>query len=189
MGLFLALIGAQGGVLVGASLEENSPFIPFDYVGSQAPIATQKGGIEFRGVLDYGDELRFSFYNPSSQKSVWVKLNDRRAPYLVDAYDPVKQIVTVMVNGNRQRLELSKSSDGPMVASTATLRLPTNISMSPQEDKKVEQTTDNEGDEDTEESEPEEEDPEVQRRREMSQKVYEAFKKYVSEKKAKAAGE
>ena len=125
--LLLALVAVQGGLLMGASLEENSPFIPFDYAGPQAaPIAgPQKGGIELRGVLAFGGKARFSLYNPATQKSVWVKLNDKKAPYFVDSYDPVEQTITVTVNGLRQQLQISKPSDD---VSGGTARSPINVS-------------------------------------------------------------
>lgn len=182
------LIVAQGATLIAASLEENSPFIPFDYVGPQAaPVAgPQKGGIELRGVLDYDGETRFSLYNPNTQKSTWVKLNDKTAPYHVDSYDPSKNSITVTVNGVRQQLPISKSKEeavmgtGPAKPQPSPRPNPT----SPPVNKKPEPI--NNEDEEDEEPEVSAEDEDARRRKEMSEKVYDAFKKYVSEKRGQS---
>lgn len=185
LSLFLALVGAQGEILLGASLEENSPFIPFDYVGPQAApiVGPQKGGVELRGVLAFDDEARFSLYNPTTQKSVWVKLKDKRAPYFVDSYDPVKQTITVTVNGLRQQLHISKPGD-EMASSGGASRPPVNVPVQPPRIAREPEPIEEDDDDDDPADLPE--DEETKRRREMSEKVYEAFKKYVSEKRGQS---
>lgn len=161
---------------MGVSLEEDSPFIPFDYVSPQNQVVgPQKGGVELHGILSIGGEARFSLYNPTTQKSVWVKMNDKGAPYYVDSYDPTKQTVTVTVNGVRQQLPLSKSKDDG--AGKGAARPPVNVPTTPKAPEPI-------SEEEEDEFEEEEDDADAQRRREMSEKVYEAFKKYVAEKKA-----
>lgn len=183
---------AQGAILIAASLEENSPFIPFDYETAPPPVAgPQKGGVELRGVLDYDGETRFSIYNPTNQKSVWIKLNDEKAPYLIDSYDPVKNLITITVNGLRQQLPMSKSSDAVLAGGARppvrTPILSANTPTSPRFSREPEPLQDEEEDEEEEDSsEDMPEDPDVQRRKEMSEKVYEAFKKYVSEKRGQS---
>lgn len=182
-GLLFALVTVQrGGVLFGASLEENSPFIPFDYVSHVAPVVgPQKGGVELRGVLDFDGQTRFSLYNPVTQKSVWVGLKDKRAPYYVDSYDPEKFLVTVVVNGVKQQLPMSKPTEEAMPVNSGTAAGGPRIPTVPPKPEVKEEPADKEGDEE----EVPEEDPEKAKRRQMSEKVYEAFKKYVSEKKAR----
>jgi hypothetical protein len=185
----LACMVAQERTLMAVSLEENSPFIPFDYVGAEAPVAgPQKGGVELRGIFDFDGETRFSLYNPATQKSVWVKLKDKGAPYFVDSYDPEKTLITITVNGVRQQLPISKPKEdggGPAVPRTP-IKVP---DFPPKSSVNAETESADEEDEEEEEDVEEEvdEDPEIKKRREMSEKVYEAFKKYVSEKKGQSS--
>lgn len=179
-GLFLVLIVMQAASAIAASLSENSPFIPFDYVeGQEVPslITPQEGGIELRGILDFEGAPKFSLYNPITQKSVWVNVKDKKAPYYIDNYDPTKKMVAVMVNGVRQQLQVSKPSDEAISVGSLShkpVKMPTtpsDINKMPEhalEEENLEQLPN---------------DEQMQKKKEMSEKVYEAFKKYVAEKK------
>lgn len=176
--LLLLLVAMQGGLSFAASLEENSPFIPFDYVSGQAelPLAPSKGVVELRGILDFGDAPRFSLFNAKTQKSIWVNFKDKEAPYYIDSYDPKKKLVAITVNGVRQQLQVSKPSDEPAQGGAASRGLTNVPSMDDADDEEV----------DDEEEDEVDEDEQAQKRREMSEKVYKAFQQYVSEKRGEA---
>lgn len=190
--LILALVNIK--FVFAVSLEENSPFIPYDYVSGQSEQAlpSQQSIIELRGILDFGDEPKFSLYNTRTQKSVWVKLNDRRAPYLIDSYNPDEKVVAITLNGVRQQLEISKpaeeSSRGPArVAPPPRPNVRTNPvpGQDEEEDDEEEDGEDGDEEEDGEEEDVQNlsEEEQAQRRKEMSERVYRAFQQYVSERR------
>ena len=167
------------GVFVSAaSLEENSPFIPFDQpVRPPAFGGPQKGGVELRGIMEFSGEQTFSLYNPTTKESRWVMLQERSGPYFVESYDPKAQSVSVVINGAPQQLKLNKPSDTVLPVSKGNLLSrspggPPSPSRFPHEDER-----------------PSEGEIDPEQRKEMADKVYSAFKKYVAEKKARAESE
>ncbi len=191
------------GFAFAASLEENSPFIPYDYVSGQAPsvvLPAQQNFIELHGILDFGKVPKFSLYNTKTQKSVWVKLNDKKAPYFIDSYDPENKMVAITINGVRQQLEISepvdegKSTSGPR-GPGLTRNFPTHDTKTRWDRNTDTQLGGEEDDEDGEEEDDEEEEEDVeemsdeeqaQKRREMSERVYKAFQQYVSERRGES---
>lgn len=179
-------------------LEENSPFIPYDYVSGKTEqlLPSQQNFIELHGILDFGKEPKFSLYNTKTQKSVWVKLNDKRAPYLIDSYNPDEKAVAITINGVRQQLEISKPADesskmgGGMRGMAPPPRPPLGINRNaPPDDEGDEEEEDDEEDEDEDEEDVEDlsEEEQAQRRREMSERVYKAFQQYVSERRGESS--
>lgn len=165
------------------SLIENSPFIPFDYVSGEVelPMAPERGGVELRGILDFGKVPRFSLYIAKTQESIWVNFKDKKARYFIDSYDPEKKIITITINGLRQQLKLSKPSDEPAKGGAAATRGFMNLPIAPPKMEPEPAAEEEEEEEEAEEEVPE--DEMAQKRREMSERVYKAFQQYVSEKR------
>lgn len=186
--LLLLLAVIEGEFAFAASLEENSPFVPFDYVSGQTelPMASEKGGVELRGILDFGDEPRFSLYNSKTQESVWVNFKDQKARYYIDDYDPQKKLIVITINGLRQQLKVSKPLDEPVKGGAATRGLMNLPGMQSRNEPEAiaEDEEEDGGDEDAEEVP---EDEAAQKRKEMSERVYKAFQQYVSEKRGETA--
>lgn len=171
--LVVAIIATRSfvfGELENSNLLENSPFIPYDYVsrGGYAG-GSKRGAVEFRGILQFDDEEKFSLYNSLTQKSVWVNFRDRTAPYFVESYDPTKKTIIVGINGIRDTLSLSKASSTPLDINPA--------SKSFEPSAKLSESSNAPG----APSEGKEMDPE--KRKEMADKVFDSFRKYVAERR------
>lgn len=174
--LSIKIISITTFAFAASNLESNSPFIPYDR--PVADEAVQKGAVEFRGIMDYAGEVKFSLYNANTKESKWVKLNESSGPYTVEKYDPQKQLIEVVISGSPQQLKMSKPSDGvtgPLGRASMPPRPPAPSPPTPPKDKEAIGPPTDEVDE--------------QKRQEMADKVYDAFKKYVAEKKAREARE
>lgn len=185
------------GFAVAVSLEENSPFIPYDYNQTATPSISppMQNFIELHGILDFGKVPKFSLYNSKTQKSMWVALNDKHAPFLIDSYDPEKKVVAITINGVRQQLEISKPFDenknAPSSRSPGPSRALNEMKARFDRDTGTRLDSADEEEEDEEDGEDEEEEDveemsdeeQAQRRREMSERVYRAFQQYVSERR------
>lgn len=186
--LLLTLAIINIGFIYAVTLEENSPFIPYDYVSGQAdfPLPSQQNFVELHGILDFGKEPKFSLYNTKTQKSVWVKMNDKRAPYFIDSYDPEEKIIAITINGVRQQLEISKPADDAKTGSGLRGISPPRPSNDVRSNAPVDEEDEEEEDDEEEEEDDIEElsdEEQAQRRREMSERVYKAFQQYVSERR------
>lgn len=173
---YMLLLGVT--VLWG-NLEDRSPFVPYDYKRGPGGAAAPKGAPEFRGVLDMGVQgMKFSIYDTAAKRSTWVAMMDNEAPYYVENYDAERKLVDITFGGRRMELPLKKASD-TMIPVNASSR-----------GKKV--TAESKGAKSELKTAPEapaeELDPE--KRKEMAKKVFDAFRKYVKERKeAREGGE
>lgn len=177
--LFLSLFSISYGKY--EDLLQNSPFIPYNY---QAPGMDLRGQsrespLEFTGVLDFEGEVIVHLRDSQTQKMYRVRLKDEQAPFYVEAYDQIDKTIKVVKNGVPLILKLKRSvasKGGFGVKRSLNKRnfkgvAPNATSMSEQEDE-----FDQQGGEDAIGEE---------KNREMPDRVYEAFKKYVAQKKEK----
>ena len=175
--LSIGTLSMLGGGIYGVSLEENSPFIPFDQPARPIDFAgPARGGVELRGIMEFAGEQKFSLYNPTTKESRWVTLQESSGAYLVESYDPASQSILLMVNGIQQRLKLNKPSEIslPETRGGGFPRIPgapPSPSRFPHE-----------------EEAPSGGEIDPEKRKEMADRVYSAFRKYVEEKKARAEG-
>ena len=73
---------------VGAQPASSSPFLPPAAASSTAP--TAGAPIEFRGIMETAEGMRFRIYDPARKTGSWVKLNER---------DPTLEVVAKQFNG------------------------------------------------------------------------------------------
>ena len=73
---------------VGAQPASSSPFLPPAAASSTAP--TAGAPIEFRGMMETAEGMRFRIYDPARKTGSWVKLNER---------DPTLEVVAKQFNG------------------------------------------------------------------------------------------
>lgn len=174
---FLAIILGFTSLL--ADLEDRSPFMPYDFqkssVGGGPP-----GSPELRGILDYGDgNTQFGFFSPSDKKSLWVGMKDPKSPYFVESYNPTDKTVELSLGGRKMALHLKKPSSNTLPINTAG---PSQLQSPDFNRIPKSELVESEQSEPQEEAPREEMDPE--KRKEMAKKVFEAFRKYVQERKA-----
>jgi len=163
-----------------SNLIENSPFIPYDYKGPTGgfPVGpSTTGPIQLRGIFALGEQIKFSIYNSTTQKAEWVGLKDPTAPYYVEDYNPVTNTISLNVRGQRQTLALSKPSDEPLAikSNISTISSAPTASLRDRVKARAEAAT--------AELSPEERE----KRKAMADKVFNAFRKYVAEKRRREA--
>jgi hypothetical protein len=108
--LILPLLGMVPLVLpvqAGSNLLENSPFLPPNV--SAAGAAQDAAPLELRSVLKAGGEYEFSLYNPAKKQSTWARLNEPGYDFVVKAYDPEKDTVTVELRNRTFKLTLKEA--------------------------------------------------------------------------------
>jgi hypothetical protein len=108
--LILPLLGMMPLVLpvqAGSNLLENSPFLPPNL--SAAGAAQEAAPLELRSVLKAGGEYEFSLYDSAKKQSTWARLNEPGHDFVVKAYDPEKDTVTVELRNRTFKLTLKEA--------------------------------------------------------------------------------
>jgi hypothetical protein len=129
--LILPLLGMVPLVLpvqAGSNLLENSPFLPPNV--SAAGAAQDAAPLELRSVLKAGGEYEFSLYNPAKKQSTWARLNEPGYDFVVKAYDPEKDTVTVELRNRTFKLTLKEAKITQL--STASVQPPAAVAAGPQ---------------------------------------------------------
>jgi hypothetical protein len=93
-------------VQAGSNLLENSPFLPPNI---SAGAAQEAAPLELRSVLKAGGEYEFSLYDPVKKQSTWARLNEPGHDFVVKAYDPAKDTVTVELRNRTFKLTLKEA--------------------------------------------------------------------------------
>lgn len=109
----LSVIPPVAAVVVGvlsaraaSNLLDNSPFLP----ATVAPGAGQDAApLELRSILKEGADYEFSLYDPAKKQSTWARLNEGGHDFMVKAFDPTKEMVTIEVKNRSYRLTLKES--------------------------------------------------------------------------------
>lgn len=116
----LSVIGPLLGVAMAAlplhatsNLLENSPFLP---VGAAAGAAQEAAPLELRSILKEGGDYEFSLYDTAKKQSTWARLNEAGHDFMVKAYDPDKELVTVEQKSRTYKLALKEAKIIPMAA-------------------------------------------------------------------------
>ena len=129
--LILPLLGMVPLVLpvqAGSNLLENSPFLPPNV--SAAGAALEAAPLELRSVLKAGGEYEFSLYDPAKKQSTWARLNEPGHDFVVKAYDPEKDTVTVELRNRTFKLTLKEAKIAQL--STAPGQPPAAVAAGPQ---------------------------------------------------------
>jgi hypothetical protein len=129
--LILPLLGMMPLVLpvqAGSNLLENSPFLPPNV--SAAGAAQDAAPLELRSVLKAGGEYEFSLYDPAKKQSTWARLNEPGHDFVVKAYDPEKDTVTVELRNRTFKLTLKEAKITQL--STAPGQSPAAVATGPQ---------------------------------------------------------
>jgi hypothetical protein len=108
---FLAA-AALAGPLAAASLLESSPFLPPNTGGG--PVANGSAPLELRSILKTGESYEFSLYDTGKKQSTWVTVNEPGHDFLVKAFDPVHDTVTVEQQNRTYQLALKEARIVPL---------------------------------------------------------------------------
>jgi hypothetical protein len=89
------------------SLLRNSPFMP---AGSAAPTQpTQPGRLELRGIMAIGGTPKFTIFDTSNNRAIWLAVGESDGGIRVSAFDPATEAVTVELDGQSQRLTMKEA--------------------------------------------------------------------------------
>jgi hypothetical protein len=89
-----------------SSLLENSPFLPPEAMARATPTTAP---LELRSILKEEGQYEFSLYDPARKQSTWVRLNEPGNPFLVKAFDPANDTITVEQRSRTYTLTLKES--------------------------------------------------------------------------------
>ena len=102
------------------------------------PVNKEKAALDFvnrnlgelRSVLKAGGEYEFSLYDPAKKQSTWARLNEPGHDFVVKAYDPEKDTVTVELRNRTFKLTLKEAKITQL--STAPGQPPAAVAAGPQ---------------------------------------------------------
>ena len=116
----LALVGTLLGVAVGplrmcatSNLLENSPFLPTNIASGGAQ---DTAPLELRSILREGADYEFSLYDPAKKLSTWARLNEAGHDFVIKAFDPGRETITVDQRSRTFRLALKEAKIIPMAS-------------------------------------------------------------------------
>lgn len=123
--LALALLLAAGGAAraVPESLLRRNPFQP---AGNVAPVAQpQNGRLELRGILGLDGKPRFTIFDTSNNRAVWLAVGESDGGIRVAAFDAAAEAVTVELEGQSVRLTMKEAQIVNVAVSLPTTPTPT----------------------------------------------------------------
>jgi hypothetical protein len=100
-------------VQAGSNLLENSPFLP---AGQLAGAAQETAPLELRSIVKDGGGYEFSLYDPARRQSIWVGLKEPGHEFLVKAFDPATDAITVEQRNRTYTLTLKEARITPLMA-------------------------------------------------------------------------
>ena len=102
-----ALVGlARLAAVESAAQPSASPFLPHSVAVANAP--TAGAPLEFRGVMETSEGMRFRLYDPARKAGVWVKLNERDPTLDVVAKQFVPEGESLVVEHQGRTLTLAQ---------------------------------------------------------------------------------
>lgn len=101
-----------------SNLLENSPFLP---TGQAAAAAQQSAPLELRSIVKEGGQYEFSLYDAAKRQSTWIRLNEPGTDFLVKAFDPANNVVTVEQHSRIYTLALKEGKIAPSAISPTPL--------------------------------------------------------------------
>ena len=116
------MLTAHAGAL--AQLPAKSPFVaPAISVNATAPAETQ---LRLLGILTVGQRTLFRLHDPARNFGVWLAVGERTGEFMVKAYDPVADTITVEYQGRSHTLTLrtGKVLDGGAIQPEGTDLVP-----------------------------------------------------------------
>ena len=105
-------VAMAGPLSAAASLLDTSPFLPPNSPAGAA--AGAAAPLELRSILKAGDEYEFSLYDTARKQSTWVKLNEPGHDFVVKAFDPDRDTITVEQQNRTFRLALKEVKIVPL---------------------------------------------------------------------------
>ena len=104
---YLALAGlARLAAVESAAQPSPSPFLPHSVAVANAP--TAGAPLEFRGLMETSEGMRFRLYDPARKAGVWVKLNERDPTLDVVAKQFVPEGESLVVEHQGRTLTLAQ---------------------------------------------------------------------------------
>jgi len=107
----LGLLAIARPAAADSNLLENSPFLPPNVTGTAGGAAAP---LELRSILKDGSDFEFSLYDTAKRQSTWVKLNETGHDFVVKAYDPANESVTVEQQNRTYKLALKEVKIVPL---------------------------------------------------------------------------
>lgn len=107
--LLLPLLGLVIGASpapAGSNLLENSPFLP---PNNAAGAAQDAAPLELRSIFKAGAVYEFSLYDTAKKQSTWAGLNEAGHDFVVKAFDPANDTVTVEQRNRTYKLALKEA--------------------------------------------------------------------------------
>jgi len=89
-----------------------------------APVVTEGGAVEFRGMIATKDGVLFGLYDRTRNVGAWVREKDKSAEFQVQSYDASADLVTVDYQGRKFTLPLSTSRIATAAASPVPVARP-----------------------------------------------------------------
>ncbi|MEM8867279.1 MAG: hypothetical protein AAGC73_03335 [Verrucomicrobiota bacterium] len=133
----MALLLANAGLQAESSdLNSNSPFLPPGH-GEKAPAPAKpkpvtngpiSRQVEFRGIIQIGNNYKFSLFNKNEQKSYWFRKDQVIEGIRVQSFDADSMTVTVNMGGRSERITLLSATDSPIPVATSN---PTSANQTP----------------------------------------------------------
>ncbi|MGA2444448.1 MAG: hypothetical protein ABSG50_03335 [Opitutaceae bacterium] len=103
----LSVVTLIPSVQADSNLLENSPFLPPNVSATGA--AQEAAPLELRSVLKAGGDYEFSLYDTVKKQSTWARLNEPGYDFVVKAFDPEKDAVTVELRNRTYKLTLKEA--------------------------------------------------------------------------------
>jgi len=103
---FVSAVAVAAPLSAAASLLDSSPFLPPNSPAGAA--ANAAAPLELRSILQIGDHYEFSLYDTARKQSTWVKLNEPGHDFMVKAFDPDRDTITVEQQNRTYRLALKE---------------------------------------------------------------------------------
>ncbi len=100
------VLAAHRAAAMPESLVRNSPFLP---AGNVAPVSAPNGRLEFRGVVALDGTTRFTIFDTSTNRAVWLAVGESDGGLRVAAYDASAEAVTVELEGQSVRLTMKEA--------------------------------------------------------------------------------
>ncbi len=100
------LLGAGGARAVPESLLRNSPFQPEKAAAQVA--APTAGRFELRGLMALDGTTRFTIFDTSNSRAIWLAVGESEGGIKVAAFDAAAEAVTIEFEGQSTRLTMKK---------------------------------------------------------------------------------
>jgi len=109
--LAIALMSTIRSARADSNLLENSPFLP---TSQAAAAAQQPAPLELRSIVKEGGQYEFSLYDSAKKRSTWIRLNEPGNDFLVKAFDPANNAITVEHHSLTYTLALKEARIVPL---------------------------------------------------------------------------